>query len=137
MKHPTAFEPLGELESSVMAVAWSLPTSTAREVCDRLTGRRERAYTTIMTTMDRLHRKGLLQREKDGQAWRYRPTLSQVEFERALADGLALEILASHGAAGLAAFVDAAARVDEELLDQLTALIEKHRRPPANPKDER
>ena len=111
-----------------MQVAWRHATSTAREVCDQLTGRHERAYTTIMTTMDRLHRKGLLAREKDGQAWRYHPTVSRVEFERALADGLATEILSSHGATGLAAFVDAAARVDEELLDQLTALIEQHRK---------
>jgi predicted transcriptional regulator len=128
MEPKVVFEPLGELEATVMEVAWSLSSSTAREVCDRLTGPRERAYTTIMTTMDRLHRKGLLAREKDGQAWRYRPTLSRVEFERGLADGLADEILSAHGATGLAALVDAAARVDEELLDQLTALIERHRK---------
>jgi predicted transcriptional regulator len=128
MKKSPAYEPLGALESWVMEVAWSLPTSTAREVCDRLTGRRARAYTTIMTTMDRLHRKGLLTREKDGLAWRYRPALAQAEFDRALADGLASTILSSHGATGLAAFVEAAARVDEELLDQLTALIEQRRK---------
>lgn len=128
MKKPVVVEPLGALESWVMEIAWSLPTSTAREVCDHLTGRRARAYTTIMTTMDRLHRKGLLSREKDGLAWRYRPTMGRTEFERALADGLAAEILASHGSTGLAAFVDAAARVDAELLDQLSLLIAQRRK---------
>jgi predicted transcriptional regulator len=122
------YEPLGELETAVMEVAWSLPTATAREVCDRLTGPRERAYTTIMTTMDRLFRKRLLSREKDGQAWRYSPRLSRPAFERALADRLAAKILDTHGKTGLAAFVDAAARSDAELLENLARLVEARRR---------
>jgi predicted transcriptional regulator len=127
MRTAPPFEPLGDLETAVMDIAWVLPTVTAREVCDRLTGRRARAYTTIMTTVDRLHRKGLLSREKDGQAWRYRPALTKAAFERALADRLATEILVLHGEAGLSAFVDAAARVDADLLDQLATLIDRHR----------
>ncbi len=111
-----------------MKVVWSQSPITAREVCDRMTGREERAYTTIMTTMDRLHRKGLLEREKDGLAWRYTPALSQPEFEKALADALAADILQSHGETALAAFVDAAADVDESLLDRLTQLIAARRR---------
>ena len=128
MKRQATFEPLGELETAVMAVAWVLPTATAREVCDRLTGTRERAYTTIMTTLDRLHRKGLLGREKDGMAWRYQASVSKTEFERALADRLATEILRSQGETGLAAFVDAAAQVDEALLSHLSELIARHRK---------
>ena len=111
-----------------MEVVWRRSPVTAREVCDRMTGPRERAYTTIMTTMDRLHRKGLLLREKDGLAWRYTPALGRPEFERAVADGLAAGILQSHGEAALSAFVEAAAEVDEALLDRLTQLIEAHRK---------
>ena len=122
------WEPLGKLEAAVMNVAWTHSPVTAREVCDRLTGPRERAYTTIMTTMDRLHRKGLLRREKDGMAWRYTPALGRAEFERAVADGLAAEILQAHGEAALAAFVDAAADADESLLDRLSQLIAQKRR---------
>ncbi|WP_255651335.1 BlaI/MecI/CopY family transcriptional regulator [Myxococcus virescens] len=122
------WEPLGTLEAAVMKVVWTQAPVTAREVCDRMTGREERAYTTIMTTMDRLHRKSLLVREKDGLAWRYNPALSQPEFEKALADGLAADILQSHGDAALAAFVDAAAEVDESLLDRLSQLIAERRR---------
>ncbi|MCY1021751.1 BlaI/MecI/CopY family transcriptional regulator [Pyxidicoccus sp. MSG2] len=122
------WEPLGTLEAAVMNVVWTHSPVTAREVCDRMTGREERAYTTIMTTMDRLHRKGLLEREKDGLAWRYTPALSQPEFEKALADGLAADILQSHGETALAAFVDAAADVDESLLDRLAQLIAARRR---------
>ncbi len=118
------WEPLGTLESAVMDVVWERGAPvTAREVCDRMTGVQERAYTTIMTTMDRLHRKGMLVRQRDGVAWRYAPALSRAEFEKALADGLAEEILQMHTEAALSAFVDAAARVDESLLDRLAQLI--------------
>ncbi|ATB33049.1 hypothetical protein MEBOL_006538 [Melittangium boletus DSM 14713] len=93
-----------------------------------MTGAEERAYTTIMTTMDRLHRKGLLVREKDGLAWRYTPALGKAEFEKALADGLAAGILQAHGEVALSAFVDATAEVDEGLLDQLARLIAQRRK---------
>ncbi|HSP77757.1 MAG TPA: BlaI/MecI/CopY family transcriptional regulator [Myxococcaceae bacterium] len=123
------WEPLGTLESSVMEIIWARSEPmTAREVCDRMTGERERAYTTIMTTLDRLHRKGLLVRHRDGVAWRYAPALSRADFEKGLADGLAEEILQVHTEAALAAFVDAAARVDESLLDRLASLIAERRR---------
>ncbi len=122
-------EPLGSLESAVMEVVWEQGAPmTAREVCDRMTGARERAYTTIMTTMDRLHRKGLLVRRKEGAAWRYTPALSRSGFEKALADGLAAEILQVHQDAALSAFVDAAAQVDESLLDRLSQLIVQRRK---------
>jgi len=119
-------EALGALESSVMGVAWTTAPLTAREVCDRLTGSKERAYTTIMTTMDRLHRKGLLSREKAGLAWSYRPTLDRVAHEKSLADQLATRILSSHGEAGLVAFVEAV--TDASMLDRLSALIRRHRK---------
>lgn len=121
------WEPLGALEATVMDVAWRCAPVTARQVCDRLTGKRERAYTTIMTTLDRLYRKGLLAREKDGMAWRYRPAATREEFESSLASGLAREILRDHGEVALSAFVDAAAKVDEGLLDRLSQLIDERR----------
>lgn len=121
------WEQLGALETTVMEVAWRDAPVTARQVCDRLTGKRERAYTTIMTTMDRLFRKGLLAREKDGVAWRYSPTVSRVEFESGLATELAAEILQDHGDVALSAFVDATATFDEGLLDRLSQLIEQRR----------
>jgi predicted transcriptional regulator len=119
-------KPLGELEALVMDVAWTGGALTVREVCDRLEGDDSRAYTTIMTTMDRLFSKGLLSRVKDGQAWRYHPTQSRAAFEHALADCLATEILNAHGEVGLVAFVDAAS-ADPAMLDRLEALIAARR----------
>jgi predicted transcriptional regulator len=121
-------QPLGELEQLVMDIVWQSFPLTARQVCERMTGRSARAYTTVMTTLDRLHRKGLLRRDKEGLAWRYEPVLSKQAFERALADRLASGILQSHGEAALAAFVDAAAEVDASLLDRLRKLIDARRK---------
>jgi predicted transcriptional regulator len=112
---------LGTLEALVMDALWAGGPGTVREVADRLGDGRDRAYTTVMTTLDRLYRKGVARREKWGLAWRYEPAIDREAFERAAADALAHEILKDHGDAALAAFVDAA--VDAEVLDRLEALI--------------
>lgn len=111
-----------------MAIVWKHAPVTAREVCDRMTGRWERAYTTVMTTMDRLYRKGVLRREKDGLAWRYDPVLGALEFAKAVADSLAGRILSANQDTALNAFVDAAASIDESLLHRLRQLIEERTR---------
>ncbi|MFZ5479135.1 MAG: BlaI/MecI/CopY family transcriptional regulator [Myxococcota bacterium] len=123
---PLLLEPLGDLEHLLMEAVWSGGAGTVRDVCDRLPAEEARAYTTVMTTLDRLHRKGLLHREKAGLAWRYVPTLDRAAWEKALADALASRILAEHGDVGLAAFVDAAA--DDAMLDRLAELVEARRR---------
>jgi len=119
-------KPLGDLETLVMQTLWAHPSSTVREIHGRMEGDHKRAYTTIMTTMDRLYGKDLLTREKDGLAWRYRPALTEAELELQLADRLATEILETHGEVGLAAFVDAAS-ADPSMLDRLEALIAARR----------
>jgi predicted transcriptional regulator len=116
--------PLGELERHVMDAIWDHPPSTVREVAERMRGEADRAYTTVMTTLDRLHKKKMLRREKEGVAWRYEAALDRASYERCLADALASELV-SHGEAGLAALVDATA--DEALLDRLAAMIDARR----------
>lgn len=110
-----------------MEQVWQEAPATARDVHGRLNkGQRERAYTTIMTTMDRLFHKGLLVRALVGNAWLYEPKLSRAEYERSVAGALAERILGDHGDVGLAAFVDAAA--GDDLLDRLVALVEARRK---------
>lgn len=116
-------EPLGELETSVMEAVWGLSSATAREVHDGFG--EGRAYTTIMTTIDRLHHKGLLSREKDGLAWRYQPMLGKAEYERAVTEHEVGRLLQEHGEVALSAFVDAAARATS--LDRLAELVAARR----------
>ena len=70
---------LGELESAIMDVLWRAgEPAKVREVLDELTGRKL-AYTTVMTVLDNLHRKGWVLRELDGKAYRYQPALGRKE----------------------------------------------------------
>jgi predicted transcriptional regulator len=70
----------GDLEAVVMDRVWagSEPV-TVREIFDELSERRDIAYTTVMSTMDNLHRKGWLERRRVGKAYSYWPTMSREE----------------------------------------------------------
>lgn len=70
---------LAPLELDCMNTLWPLGEGTVREIRDRLAARRPRAYTTIMTIMDRLARKGVVERRKSGRAYTYRPNLTADE----------------------------------------------------------
>src|SRR5580658_6319567 len=67
---------LAPLELDCMNTLWPMGQGTVREIRDSLAARRPRAYTTIMTIMDRLARKGVVERRKVGRAYMYRPNLS-------------------------------------------------------------
>ncbi|ORW73682.1 BlaI/MecI/CopY family transcriptional regulator [Mycobacterium saskatchewanense] len=77
----------GELESVVMDRIWNrgqaTPT-TVRDIFDELAAERDIAYTTVMSTMDNLHTKGWLARERDGKAYRYWATLTREQHSARL-----------------------------------------------------
>ena len=71
---------LGELEAVVMDVLWSATEPRrVRDVRAELAPQRPLAYTTVMTVLDNLHRKGWVRRELDGRAYLYRPVASREE----------------------------------------------------------
>ncbi|MFC5996077.1 BlaI/MecI/CopY family transcriptional regulator [Pseudonocardia hispaniensis] len=71
---------LGALEAAVMDVLWRASgPRRVRDVLEELTRDRQLAYTTVMTVLDNLHRKGWVQRAMDGRAYRYRPVASREE----------------------------------------------------------
>jgi predicted transcriptional regulator len=76
----------GDLEAVIMDRIWDRgeSTTTVREIFDELAAEREIAYTTVMSTMDNLHGKGWLAREKDGKAYRYWPTLTREQHSARL-----------------------------------------------------
>ncbi len=68
----------GSREAAIMDVLWSRDGSmTVRDMLDVLHNDRPLAYTTVMTVLDNLHRKGWLRRERDGRAYRYAPVMSR------------------------------------------------------------
>src|SRR5690242_20959651 len=92
----------GDLESVIMHMVWDHEGPvTVRELFEALRQERAIAYTTVMSTMDNLHRKGWLARDKDGKAYRYTATASREEYSarlmrEALADGGDTEAVLSH-----------------------------------------
>lgn len=116
--------PLHELESEVMEAVWDRGESTVREVMYTLNARsgRERAYTTYMTIMARLHKKGLLSRRREGKTDFYAPALTREQYaaERASAevDGLVEQygdVALSHFARQIASLDPARRRALERL----------------------
>lgn len=67
---------LAPLELDCMNTLWPMGEGTVREIREQLAERRPRAYTTIMTIMDRLARKGIVERRKAGRAYIYKANLS-------------------------------------------------------------
>jgi predicted transcriptional regulator len=80
---PTArrSRPFGDLEASVMDVLWTAQRPLlVRDVVELMRPERTLAYTTIMTVLDNLHRKGWVDREREGRAWRYEPRLDRQAY---------------------------------------------------------
>jgi predicted transcriptional regulator len=92
----------GDLEAVIMDRVWEhADPVTVRELHDELAAERVIAYTTVMSTMDNLHRKGWLNRVKEGKAYRYSASASRAEYSarlmrEALADGGDTEMVLSH-----------------------------------------
>ncbi|GIJ28793.1 penicillinase repressor [Micromonospora qiuiae] len=105
---------LGPLESEVMNRLWAADAPlTVRQMVDSLTGK-GLAYTTVMTVLDNLHRKGWAQRELVGRAYRYRPRIGREEhISQVMADALSS---AGDQHAALARFVETMSPEEAALL---------------------
>ena len=111
-----------------MEVLWRRGEANVRDVHDEFGD--GAAYTTVMTTLDRLFKKGLLRRWKVGRAFRYAPTSTREESQRSLAAEVMGGLLAQHQAEPLpllSNLVDAVGDADHRLLDDLERLVQEKR----------
>ena len=118
---------LGELESAVMEALWTKPEQTVNEVEERLLQKREIAHTTVLTTLDRMYRKGYLTREKQSKAFVYSPRYTRNEFERTLAQEVLGALIGHSAETAFSTFVDLIGN-DPSALDHLEAKIQEKRR---------
>ncbi len=120
---------LGDLERAVMDVLWASPhDQTVREVHTSLGETRDLAYTTVMTVLDRLARKGLTRRVREGRVWRYQPAATREELTAASMRESFEALGATDRRAALMHFLGEA---DEtEIADLRSALAEVERRHP-------
>lgn len=120
------FSQLGDLERSVMERLWLAPETyaTVREVHADLAAERDLAYTTVMTVLDRLERKGLVVRERDGRAYRYRPRGSRAAMTAEILHETLADFTGHDRATALVAFVEGASPEDATALRAALAALE-------------
>ena len=119
---------LGELELSVMDGIWRSTGMDARQILERISAHHPSSLSTIQSTLERLVRKGMLDRVKQGHAFIYTAAVSRADLLglllkdviRLLHDGRPDTILSS--------FVNVASRIDDSALDQLELLIRRKRK---------
>lgn len=120
--------PADELEYAVLAELWQLGTASVRELHDRLGARQGLVYTTTAKVVDRLRQKGLIERQRSGQAFLYRPRAAREEVERARARTAVTRLLGATPRAAVAALVEAVDSVEPGLLDELERAVAARRR---------
>ena len=121
----------GPLETQVLECLWEVRgEATVKDLTELFPGI---AYTTLMTTLDRLYKKGVLTRRKAGRAFLYAPLMSREALDQLLAAEALDAILGRFETPTsirpvLSTFVDAVSRKDEVLLDELEELVRARRR---------
>ena len=118
---------LGPLEQRLLQEVWGRGSCTVREIFQD--SDLNIAYTTVMTTLDRLYKKSLLSRVAEGRAFRYSPAVTQEEMQRAAAGQAIRQLLESGPASSLplSYLVEAVTEHDIQLLDELQQLVERKR----------
>ena len=121
---------LGRLERDVLERLWSEDGAVSVRALGESFGG-TLAYTTLMTTLDRLHKKGLVERERAGRAFFYRPSYTREQLETGVQTDLIDAMLGTDAAAArpvMSTFVDAVGQRDAALLDELAELIKSRQR---------
>ncbi len=114
----------GDLEAEIMDAVWEADSPlSVREVLTRIGERRTLAYTTVQTVAEILHRKGWLNREKDGRAWRYSASASREEYTAGL-----IETVLDDSADRKAALMKFVEGLDPHEIDELSAAVARSRR---------
>ncbi len=118
---------LGPLEQDVMDVVWELEDATVRDVHEQLAAARAIAYTTVMTTMSRLARKGLLVRDTADLAHRYRPGITRDEYAHGAVGDVLSWVLERYPEPAIAYLADVVGDIDDVTLDELRRAVARRR----------
>lgn len=120
-------KPLGELEQDIMDIVWPHSSITVRAVFELLSRQRAIAYTTVMTTMDRLTKKGILKRTKLGKAYTYRPAQTEQALCLGTTQAMIDMLVRRYGDLAIAQFVDTVDQIDAKKFAELKRLVNAHR----------
>lgn len=118
---------LGDLEADIMELMWQRDIASVREIHEALGRDRDIAYTTVMTVMGRLSDKGILQKERDGKHYLYKPALTKEEFSQTMFSSVVSGFTSDLGRQALSFFVESLTE-DEDTLSELERLIQEKRK---------
>jgi predicted transcriptional regulator len=118
---------LGPLEERLLEALWERRNATVRELVDEQC--HDLAYTTVMTTLDRLFKKHLLSREAEGRAFRYAPSVTREQLQQEVAGEAFRQLLDASPASSLplSFLVEIVSDRDAQLLDDLRRLVDQKR----------
>ena len=121
---------LFDLEADIMEAVWSSDWAwfSVADVREALLEERDIAYTTVMTTVSRLHVKGLLRRRRDGRRYLYRVKHSRDAFTKMMARDVLESLDAGGQEAAMALLVDRVSRADVDELKRLEKMIRARRK---------
>ena len=115
----------GDLQAEVMAIVWELGEAKVEDVRQKQPSRKRSAYTTVQTVMQRLYERGLLTRERKGNAWVYKPAFAEGEY---LARSIEERLAEASEPARLEALVNLVDRLPPGELDELARYAARIRR---------
>lgn len=116
---------LGELELTLLKALWEMPDQSANNLQRKLSVSHTCSLSTVQSTLERLHRKLLVQRDKQGHAYIYRARLGRSELLGKLLGGVIRQLHTGNLEPILSSFVDFADHFDDDTLDQLDELVQK------------
>ena len=137
MKHLTStFKPhkaglgrvLGDIEKSVMDVLWDKGEVTGREVFEEIGRGRPLAFTTVLTVLDRLLKKGLIRRAKRGRLFVYTAAMSKDDFVKQVSHEVLQGIMDISASSAASSFVDILYKTSPQEVERLSRLIEERKR---------
>ncbi len=120
--------PGGDLEYAVLAKLWELGSASTRDIHRQVGEPQGLVYTTIAKVLDRLHAKRLVDRERQGVSFVYRPRVDRDVVERARARTFLSRLLGATPRSAVATLVDSVESLDPKLLDDLARIVAARRR---------
>lgn len=117
-------EALGQLQQEVMDEVWRMEEATVADVHERLARRRKIAYTTVLTTMRNLERRGMLTHEQQGKAFLYRPTMPREQYAAGTVRSFVERVFGGQPERLLCHLLGAE-QISPEELDRLRKLVEQ------------
>lgn len=116
---------ISELEQQTMNIVWMLKKCSVRDVLTRLNTRKKLAYTTVATLLQRLHKKGLVNRNNKHLTLLYSPKMSKELYGRQLAEQLTNDFLKSFGDTGIASFAESIDKLPKQKREYFLKLLNK------------